>query len=114
MIPGGGSGGLDQAELFTGRARIDRRRLQAGLIEQVLIAGDDCVGVCFAGESNEVIVVGIAQERLGIDRVLGLGGLSPRGSTLPDASVLASSTKRLNLFPLGGLRRARDAPRVRP
>lgn len=53
-----------------GFARADRGQLQAGMVEQILVAGDDRLGFRGSREREQIVVAAVAQHRLWIDRVV--------------------------------------------
>jgi hypothetical protein len=57
----------DQPEQLTGFPWAECRRLQAGMAQQVAVAADDCLGACLSGKSDEVVILGIAQDCLYLD-----------------------------------------------
>src|SRR5579872_5725132 len=62
--------GRRRSEPVGGLARTDRGRLQAGVVEKILVAGDDRLGFRGSHEREQVVVAAVAQHRLGIDRIV--------------------------------------------
>jgi hypothetical protein len=58
-----------QAEEFAGGACVKGWRAQAGVVEQVAVAGDDRFGVAGCGKRDEEVVIGVAHHARRRDRV---------------------------------------------
>jgi hypothetical protein len=66
----GARGRSEQTEQPTGVAGADRGRLQPGVVEEVAVAADDRLGTGTACQSDEVVVLGVAQNRVNLGWII--------------------------------------------
>lgn len=110
---------VEQPKQLARLSKVDRARLELlGVIEQILIAGDDRLGVRLPGQRKEGSSASsfgqttTSNARSSSASNTSLGGLSLCGSTIPDANAFGSRTSRFNPRLAASLRPPR-APHAR-